>query len=548
MTPDTPLGPDAPAGVDFRAAYPLDPIQRFAAWTVELEAWPRFLIAILLGALAAAALPPVDLVPVLVVSFSGLVWLAEGCRRLRAAFLVGWGFGFGFFLAGCYWVAISIFADFASFWWALPFALAGLPALLAVFTGLALAAYSALAPRGIARAFALAAFWSIAEWLRGHLFTGFPWNLVGYAWSGGFPGAGAVLQSTAVVGMYGLSLLTVVIAALPASLGDPPLGTLRWRRAVPTAAALAAVLALGAGGAVRLAGADRAIVPDVRLRLVQPAIPQTLKWDPAQQRQNFERLLTLSMTASAEPLSATIWPEAAATYFLNRDAAAREAIATVVPRGGIVLTGALRANPPPAPISEIWNSLVAIDGEGTIVAGFDKYHLVPFGEYVPFRAVLPFKKLTAGSIDFSAGPGPRTIDLPGLPPVAPMICYEAIFPGAVVDPEHRPGWLLNITNDAWFGFSSGPFQHFAIARTRAVEEGLPLVRAANNGISGVLDGYGRVVKRLGLDDVGTFDAALPVALPPTPFARWGNLALLPLLLVCLGAATLQSRITSGRVR
>jgi apolipoprotein N-acyltransferase len=240
-------------------------------------------------------------------------------------------------------------------------------------------------------------------------------------------------------------------------------------------------------------------------------------------------------------VSDVIWPEAAATYLLNRDTPARQAIAAIAPRGGLVITGGLRGAPASGPLEAVWNSIVAIDPTGAIVASYDKVHLVPFGEYVPLRWLLPFKKLTAGSIDFSAGPGPRTLDLPGLPPAAAMICYEVIFPSAIVDPDHRPAWLLNVTNDAWFGFSSGPFQHFAIARTRAVEEGLPLVRAANNGISGVIDAYGRVVRRLGLDDIGVLDAPLPVALPATPYARFGDSPLILLLLVSLTLTSMNSR-------
>jgi apolipoprotein N-acyltransferase len=526
---------DTPLSIRFNPAYPLDPVQHFAGWTSELQGWRRWLFAMLLGALAAAALPPVDVVPLLFISFSGLIWLADGCRRPREAFFLGWSFGLGFGVAGFYWVAISIFADIGTFWWALPFAVAGLPAALAIFPGAALLGYRALDARGVGRAFSLGACWTIAEWLRGHILTGFPWNLVGYAWSGGFPGATAVLQTTAVTGIYGLSLLTVIAAALPAALGDPPLGALR-RRIAPPAAALVLLVLLGLGGAVRLAGADGAMVPNVRLRLVQPAIPQTLKWDPAERESNFRRLLALSASSGADRVTDVIWPEAAATYLLNRDAAHREAIASVAPHDGLVITGSLRGDAPPAPVQQLWNSLDAIDSQGEIVASFDKYHLVPFGEYMPFAAILPLKKLTAGSIDFSAGPGPRTIDLPGLPPVGPMICYEVIFPGGVVDPARRPAWLLNVTNDAWFGFSSGPFQHFAIARTRAIEEGLPLVRAANNGISGVIDGYGRVVRRLGLDDVGVLDSTLPAALPPTPYATFGDLIYLALLLAAIAAA------------
>jgi apolipoprotein N-acyltransferase len=172
---------------------------------------------------------------------------------------------------------------------------------------------------------------------------------------------------------------------------------------------------------------------------------------------------------------------------------------------------------------EVWNSLHAIGRDARVAATYDKFHLVPFGEYVPFRSVLGFTKLTVGNTDFSAGPGPRSINLDGLPPAGPLICYEAIFPGRVATLDDRPGWLLNVTNDAWFGISSGPHQHFASARMRAVEEGLPLVRVANTGISGVVDAYGRVTAKLGLGREGVVDANLPVAIAdPTPFARWGH--------------------------
>jgi apolipoprotein N-acyltransferase len=519
---------EAPASVDFEATTALDPIQRFAAWTGALSGWRRHGLAALLGVLAAAALPPVDLVPLLAVAFSGLVWLAGGVSGRRAAFVLGWSFGLGFFLAGFYWIALALLVDLATYWWLLPLALAALPAFFGIFSGLALLAYDWIAPRGVGRALALGVVWVAGEWLRGHILTGFPWNLIGYAWSGGFPGAGAVLQTTAAVGIYGLSLLTVILAALPASLGDPAFGAARpWRRFVPLEVGVLVLAVVATAGAVRLAGAAAATVPNVRLRIVQPSIPQTLKWDVQEREANFRRLLSLSAGPGSERITDVIWPEAAATYFLNREPARRAAIATVVPHGGLLLTGALRTDPEPERAVHAWNSLVALDDSGAIRGSYDKFHLVPFGEYMPLRHLIPIPAIANDGLDFSAGPGPRTLDLPGLPAVGPLICYEVIFPGAVIDPAHRPAWLLNVTNDAWYGFSSGPFQHFAIARVRAIEEGLPLVRAANNGISGVIDAYGRIVGRLGLDDVGVVDAALPAGLAEPPlYARAGDWLLL----------------------
>ncbi len=534
---------DLPLGLGFEGASAFGPIQRLAASARGLSGWQRHGVAAALGIVAAAALPPVDLVPVLVISFTGLVWLAEGCGRRRTAFGLGWSFGFGFFLAGLYWIAAALFVDIAAFWWLLPFAVAGLPAVLAIYAGLAMLAYHELRPRGVARALTLAACWTAAEWLRGHLLTGLPWNLVGYAWSGGFPGSTAFLQVTALIGIYGLSLLTVVAAALPASLGDRPHASApRLQRIGPALAALALIALLGGGGWARLTAATADTVPGVVLRLVQPSIPETLKWDPGAREGNFQRLLALSAAPAEEPITDIVWPEAAATFLLDRDAAHRLAIAQVAPPGGLVITGTPRANPPPDPPRDYWNSLAAIDGDGAIVARFDKAHLVPFGEYVPFRNVLPIAKLTPGNVDFTAGPGPSTIDLPGLPPAGPAICYEIIFPHAVIDEQHRPRWMLNVTNDAWYGLTSGPFQHFAIARVRAVEEGLPLVRSANNGISGIFDAYGRVRARMGLDAVGVIDSRLPAALADsTPYARFGDWPFCAITLVFVMSAVRGAR-------
>jgi apolipoprotein N-acyltransferase len=251
-------------------------------------------------------------------------------------------------------------------------------------------------------------------------------------------------------------------------------------------------------------------------------------------------LVNLSTAASHRPIAAVIWPEAATPFLLERDTTVRREIAAVVPERGYLITGALRASPPPGPVVRIWNSIEALNADGDVVASYDKSHLVPFGEYLPFRDILPFKKITAGAVDLSAGPGPRTIALRGLPPFAAAICYEVIFPGAIVDEQERPDWILNLTNDAWYGRSSGPFQHLASARTRTVEEGLPMVRVANNGISAVIDATGRVRARINLDTIGYADVALPAPREPTPYSRAGDWALVALLL--LGALPVALRL------
>ncbi|MGH7062468.1 MAG: apolipoprotein N-acyltransferase, partial [Stellaceae bacterium] len=473
------------------------------------------------------------------------LWLDEGSAGPAGSFRLGWVFGFGYLLAGLYWIAAALFVDIAAYWWLVPVAAAGLPAAFALYYAVALFA-TRLVVDGLrlppaARIFAFAIAWTGAEWARGHFFTGLPWNLIGYVWSGGFPGAIAVLQSVAWIGIYGLGLLTILAASLPALLGTASASPISMlRRTAPALGAALLVLVPAGLGAMRLA-AHPTGQTGVWLRIVQPSIAESLKWDPAAAAVNFRRLLDLSTAPAPRPVAAVLWPEAASPFFLGRDAAARRAIAAVAPPGGYVVTGALRASPSSGPVEEVWNSLEAVDGNGTIVARYDKAHLVPFGEYMPLRDILPFKKLTPGTMDLSAGRGPVTIALSGLPPFAPLICYEVIFPGAVVDQRDRPDWMLNLTNDAWYGRSSGPFQHFAIARTRAIEEGLPLVRVANNGLSGVVDPVGRVRALLDLDAVGHADVSLPTPIRPTLYARAGDWMLLGLLLLAAVPVALRLR-------
>lgn len=507
----------------------------------DLAGWRRMAAAAALGGLATLALPPADAVPVLLIAFPGLLWLLDGARGGRSAFAIGWFFGFGHHLLGLYWISAALFTDIGRFWWALPLSAAGLPFLLAIFTGLATLLVWWTRARGVARVLLFASSWALFEWLRGHLFTGFPWNLIGYSWTGFLP----VLQSVSLFGIYGLSLLTVLVAALPALFADPDLPP---RRAWAALAAGLLLVVVGTGwGAARLAGDDGGTVPGVRLRLVQPAIDQRLKWAPGERARNIGRQLELSAappTNSADkPVTDILWSETAVPLFLARDARARQALAAVTPPGGLLITGAPRTEEGEDGQPRYYNSLEAVDGSGAVVASYDKAHLVPFGEYMPLRRWLPVGAIAGNGAEFSPGPGPRTLSLKGLPPVSPLICYEVIFPGAVVDPAHRPQWMLNITNDAWYGNTAGPHQHFAIAQTRAVEEGLPLVRVANTGISGVVDAYGRITASLGLGHRGVIDADLPKPLQYTTlYGRWGDGVFVSMLLiVCVAGMITQRR-------
>ncbi len=503
----------------------------------DLKGWRLVSAALALGALSALMLPPFHLLPLGVVGLTGLVWLAGAARGARGAFAMGWLFGFGHFLVGLYWKFLAVY----------PIVIGFLPALLATFIGLAAAALRLVPLQGPARILAFAGWWVAFEWLRGHLFSGFPWNLAGYAWTF----SDGMIQIAALGGVYVLSLVTVACFAMPALLAEPA----RPKEALLSLAAAGLALAAVYGfGTARLAGAPALgadTAPGVVIRVVQPNVSQTAKWDRARHQANFLHHLNLSAGPGFERVTHIVWPETAATFYLAEQKLALESVAQAVPPGGLLLTGAPRRGMAGGGM-HIWNSLLAVDGAGRVTASFDKFHLVPLGEYVPLKQYLPLTKVVEGSADFSPGPGPRTLRLAGLPPVSPLICYEVIFPGNVIDPADRPQWLLNITNDAWYGDSPGPRQHFAIARLRAVEEGMPLVRAANTGISGVVDAYGRVVAKLDLGRTGVVDANLPSAVAAPLYGRWGDWCVLTILvtlvLVCVTLGLTQSHRAARRTK
>ncbi len=501
--------------------------------------------ALLLGLVSATALPPLYLVPLLVPAFTGLIWLLEGCPGWRRAFLVGWAFAVGHHLGGLYWVGIAMTVDLARFWWFLPIAVGGLAFGLGLFVALATAALRALRLRGPALVLGLAAAWLLGEVARGHLLSGFPWNLVGTVWA--FDAA--PLQAASLVGVWGLSAVTLLAAAAPAALAAPPGTSGRSRFVLLCLMPLAACLLFGlarvnlapAPGSETARGADGA---PIALRIVQPSISQQEKWQPTRREQHVSQQIDMTRLEGFEALDLVVWSETAVPFLLNLEPGLRRHLGAAVPPGGLLLAGAPTREQTAEGLPLLYNSLYILGAEGSERERFDKVHLVPFGEYVPLRGLisaLGFASLTGGN--FSSGPGPRVLALPGLPPVSPLICYEVIFPSRVYPPDGpRPAWLLNVTNDAWFGKSSGPYQHFANARLRTIEEGLPLVRAANNGISAVVDPYGRVLGHLPLDAVADLDAALPAPLPPTLYARIGRWVVpVLLLLLALPAAALARR-------
>jgi apolipoprotein N-acyltransferase len=530
-------------------------LTRLAHTIVLAWGWRRILIAFLAGASTTLALPPTDIWPVPFITFPVLVWLVDGAAAGRlggvlAAATAGWWFGFGYFLAGLYWVGHAFLVDAKTFGWLLPFAVIALPAGMALYTALGLALARLIWTRGAARVLALAISLTLAEWLRGHLFSGFPWNVYGYAlisplW---------LAQGAALIGIWGLTFLAVAIYASPAVLADHRSETKRpW---LAPALSVAVIAALAIYGAIRLNRTPTEYVDGVRLRIMQPNLQQDEKFNYAQKQQVMSRYLALSDRASGpqstgvRDVTHLIWPESAFPFFLTREADALAQIAGLLPKGTVLITGAVRPpeTKPGEPITRAYNSVYAIGHDGSIVSVYDKVHLVPFGEYLPFQDLLErlgLMQLTKVRGGFIAGDRRRNQHVPGAPTFLPLVCYEIIFPGDAVPRSERagwlydhlgryvdwpfvagsgerPGWLLNLTNDGWFGASAGPYQHFQQARVRAIEEGLPLVRAANTGISAVVDPLGRVIALLPLGTEGVLDAPLPQAIPPTTYARAGD--------------------------
>jgi apolipoprotein N-acyltransferase len=494
--------------------------------------WRRILIAFVAGAVTTLALPPLSVWPAPFLTFPVLVWLVDGAAAGRrggvvSAAVAGWWFGFGYFLAGLYWIGYAFLVDAKTFGWLLPFAVILMPAGLALFTALGLALARLLWTRGASRVLALAVALTVAEGLRGHVLTGFPWNAFGYT----FATLDWLAQSAALVGLWGLTFIAVLVYASPAVLTDDPADT-RRRWLVPAFGALV-VAAMAGYGAFRLHGTPTSFVDNVRLRIMQPNLQQDDKFRYSQKQAVMNRYIALSDRASGPQstgiadVTHLIWPESAFPFFLTREADALAQIAALLPEGTVLITGAARAPEimPNDAITRAYNSIYVIDHDGSVLSVYDKVHLVPFGEYLPFQSFLErlgMMQLTKVAGGFIPGDRRRAMTAPRAPSFVPLICYEIIFPGAAVPAGERGGWMLNLTNDGWFGISAGPYQHFQQARLRAIEEGLPVVRAANTGISAVIDPLGRVIRSLPLGSEGVLDSTLPRPLAPTPYARFGD--------------------------
>lgn len=467
-------------------------------------------LAFLAGLVSACGFAPLGLWPLMLAGLAALLWLVETAPRLRSALARGWWFGFGQFVLGLNWIATAFTYQAAMPAWLGWIAVVLLSLYLAVFP----AAAAGLAWRWgrnhrTALVLVLAAAWIVTEWLRATLFTGFAWNPVGVAL---LPSGLAAI--TPWIGTYGLSAIAILLG-----------GTLLLLlRAASRKAAAVIALAVAAGGGLAWTMAPNPQGDGALIRVVQPNIGQQNKWDPEFREENYRRLANLTGRPTATP-RLILWPEAATPDFLSLQRGARRQIATLLGPNDLMLLGGVEMVFGPEGRSiAAYNSLFVLDPRANLRGRYDKAHLVPYGEYLPMRPILSaigLSRLAPGDLDFWSGSGPRTLALPGFGSAGIQICYEIIFSGHVVDSANRPDFIFNPSNDAWFG-AWGPPQHLAQARLRAIEEGLPVIRATPTGISAVIDANGRLLHSLPLGTAGAIDADLPAAAPPTLFARFGN--------------------------
>lgn len=479
------------------------------------------------GAAAGLAHPPVGVLPGLL-GFAVLMHLLDGAspeRPLRSGFARAWAAGAAFFIVSTWWIGEAFMVDIAVHGWQAPFAVLGLSAGLGLLWGFAGAIYARAAPRpgtrwAGRRVLVFAALFALAEWVRGHFLTGFPWDLPGETWRAG----SAMSQSASLIGAYGLSVVTLALAAAPGVLRSPDS---RRAKAVTVGSAALVLAGLYAFGAARLSQTPPAAT-GLTVRVVQANVPQEAKWEEAAFRDIFGRYMRLTAAPSADGRApdVVIWPESAipadSGAYLAPGTWTRAALLDALRPGQTLMTGAQRSE---QTSGRYFNSLLVLRREAAdlrLLASYDKHHLVPLGEYLPFSPVMTaigFRALAHIPADFTAGPIPAPISPAGLPRVQPLICYETLFPGYTPGGAERPAWIVNVSNDAWFGKISGPWQHLNIASYRAIEEGVPIIRATPTGVSAVIDAHGRPKATLGTSRQGVIDAPLPPALSPTPYSR-----------------------------
>lgn len=512
----------------------------------------KYAVSFLAGSASVLALPPFSFWPVLFLTLPVLFLLLSASNREAGQVLnkkafswqvyrrfifrtgyIGWFFGFGYFVAGLYWMGQAFLVEADKFAILLPLAVLAMPAFLALFYALAVVPVFIFRHSPLASVFGMVAGLGGAEWLKSNVLTGFPWNSIGY----GLLSEPGLSQGASLIGVYGFNFLTVFVCLSPVvflvSLQD------KEKIAGYSYFAVAALVFISCllWGYGRLEAPSAGYVDGVKFRIVQPNIPQKRKTNPSYHPWIFSELLKYSKGPSSssnfEGISHVIWPEMAVPALLARDKEKQKGISDLLPEGVHLISGSFRLEQEQYR-NRVYNSLFVMDHNAGVIASYDKKHLVPFGEYLPFQnflEALGLEALTRQRGGFAVGRGERSISVAGLPLFNPLICYEIIFPNAVIEDGNRPGWLLNITNDAWFGYSTGPYQHLHQAQIRAIEEGLPVIRVANTGVSAIIDGKGRILKSMPLETGGYFDHGLPKGLPVTLYSQWRSFVFPSFLLI-----------------
>jgi len=505
----------------------------------------------LAGLLASLALPPIHLFPFLFFLSVPAAMLLKASRK-RSAFLIGWGMGLGWFVVSLYWTSYALVTGGSAFYWMIPFAVLLLPAGLALFWGLAFLlawlCFSSPASR-----LAGCCFWLMGmEWLRGHILTGFPWQTLGMSFA--FAPIGFDLAS--ILGVYGCGVVAILIGLLPLMLYQRQhLGGF----ILPVSAAIIITMAMAAAALVSGRPLEDTAATGLRIRMVQPSIPQKDKWIRALRAEHIEKHIALSLMdqnlthqGSADPDApdapdtqnapdVIIWGEVSYAGMLEQDLPKWDEAfrAASQMKSWLILGSLYRQDHPTGPV--YYNSAFLMQPDASISGRYDKQFLVPWGEFVPLRHIFSFVDKLVGGVDFSNGAGPVLLSLERqdgrLVRIAPLICYEIIYPASTRQASDNADLIVNLTNDAWFGNSLGPRQHLAMARMRSAELGLPMVRVATTGISAVIDPYGRLVTHIGYDVSGWRDAVIK-GRTQTLYSRWGESGFVFLLIVILGLSFL----------
>ncbi|MDA9231206.1 apolipoprotein N-acyltransferase [Rickettsiales bacterium] len=524
----------------------------------------NYFISFFLGALSSLAFAPTYFIILSIIGFSGLILFLNKAQNNKESFILGFSFGFGHFIIGLYWISISLFVDIAKFGWLLPFSITLIPAACAVYIGLValisrklainlgnfidylediilkskkLTKKSQKSSNSINLIIIFAIIWVFFEYLRSILFSGFPWNLIGYqaVFSINFS------QIASIIGIYGLSFLIILFATIPAiffEICDNKLKFCKFsaQNLIIFLSSLIIFLSIFLWGASRINSTQLDLVENGNVRIIQPNIEQNMKWDPEYKYNSFIKNIHLTNSYDKDDINYVIWSESSIPYLVgNNSQQLLNLIRRAVPRGGFVISGALRAEYKNSNINKIFNSIIAVNEDGEIVDFYDKTHLVPFGEYIPLQEYLPFiTKITNGAMSFSAGSELKIMKMANnLPKFNPLICYEVIFSDLARAAAQDSDFMVNLTNDAWFGKSSGPYQHLAMARIRSIETGLSLVRAANTGISAYIDPMGRIIDYIKLNEEGFIDVQLIKKFDPTFYLKYGDAIIIYLFFILI---------------